>query len=172
MIPWTRVCGLSKRSALNSLIFKKLRNHQTFDRSRPTSRIDSLGYQIRIKKSRRAGVPKSRFRKLSLRVKRSSLAFFKEIATHLSGARNDMPTKAFPFLNWDLWGIPNYALKSRFIPAKERKDSLEISSACSCPLWKFQQTSPRSDNLPNPFQGEYLSRPPLQGFQQRGAQSP
>jgi hypothetical protein len=33
---------------------------------------------------------KTRFKELSLRVKRSNLAFFNEIATHLSGAR--LPT--------------------------------------------------------------------------------
>jgi hypothetical protein len=40
---------------------------------------------------------KSRFRKLSLRVKRRSLAFFREIATHLSGARNDIRQRGFLF---------------------------------------------------------------------------
>jgi hypothetical protein len=48
--------------------------------------------------------PKSRFRIRSLRAKRSNLAFSNEIATHLSGARNDRPRKGFPFLNRDLGG--------------------------------------------------------------------
>jgi hypothetical protein len=47
-------------------------------------------------------IPKSRFWRLSLGVKRSSLAFFREIATHLSGARNDMSAKGSPFLPRDL----------------------------------------------------------------------
>ena len=47
-------------------------------------------------------ISKSRFWKLSLGVKRSSLAFFREIATHLSGARNDMSAKGSPFLPRDL----------------------------------------------------------------------
>jgi len=46
--------------------------------------------------------PKSRFRKLSLRVKRSNLAFSNEIATHLSGARNDRMAKGFLSLNRNL----------------------------------------------------------------------
>jgi hypothetical protein len=46
--------------------------------------------------------PKSRFRKLSLRVKRSNLAFFNGIATHLSGARNDKIEKGIHSLNWNL----------------------------------------------------------------------
>ena len=47
-------------------------------------------------------IPKSRFWRLSLGMKRSSLAFFREIATHLSGARNDMSAKGSPFLPRDL----------------------------------------------------------------------
>jgi len=36
------------------------------------------------------------------RAKRSNLAFRDEIATHLSGARNDGLRKGFPFLNRNL----------------------------------------------------------------------
>jgi hypothetical protein len=42
-------------------------------------------------------IPKFRFKKVSLRVKRSNLVFFNEIATHLSGTRNDRMRKAFLF---------------------------------------------------------------------------
>src|SRR4030043_964997 len=45
---------------------------------------------------------KSRFRALSLRVKRSNPAFFNEIATHLSGARNDRNGKEVHSLIRDL----------------------------------------------------------------------
>jgi hypothetical protein len=38
----------------------------------------------------------------SLRAKRSNLAFSNEIATHLSGARNDRLGKQIRFLNRDL----------------------------------------------------------------------
>jgi len=48
------------------------------------------------------GVPKSRYGKLSLRGNRSNLAFFDEIATHLSGARNDGMGKGFRSLNRNL----------------------------------------------------------------------
>lgn len=46
--------------------------------------------------------PKSRFRILSLRWNRSNPALFDEIATHLSGARNDVMGKGFLSLNRDL----------------------------------------------------------------------
>jgi hypothetical protein len=48
--------------------------------------------------------PKSRFRIRSLRAKRSNLAFRDEIATYLSGTRNDRLRKGFPFLNQNLGG--------------------------------------------------------------------
>ena len=46
--------------------------------------------------------PKFRFRKLSLRGNRSNLAFFDQIATHLSGTCNGWSVKGFPFLHRDL----------------------------------------------------------------------
>jgi hypothetical protein len=47
-------------------------------------------------------ISKSRFRKLSLWVKRSNLPFFDEIATHLLGARDDRLGKPFHSINRDL----------------------------------------------------------------------
>jgi hypothetical protein len=48
---------------------------------------------------------------MSLRVKRSSLVLFGEIAAHLAGARNDMTAKGFLFLNRDL----GFRLSRRFL---------------------------------------------------------
>jgi hypothetical protein len=62
--------------------------------------------------------PKSRFRKLSLRGKRSNLAFFHEIATHLAGAHNDRKGKGFHSLNRDLGSICQ--LKNKIESVKNR----------------------------------------------------
>jgi hypothetical protein len=57
-------------------------------------------------------LPKSRFRKLSLRVKRSNLALFDEIATELLGARNNRPAEGFDSLKWNL-GVTSPLLDHR-----------------------------------------------------------
>ncbi len=74
--------------------------------------------------------PESRFRKLSLRVKRSSLAFFREIATHPSGARNDRSVKGFSFLNRDLGqhGLLKISFPKDMIPEKGGEKWINFST--------------------------------------------
>ena len=76
-------------------------NQTKFDPIKRSPEVDYLIFSLKII-SLRYRQPKSRFRKLSLRVKRSNPVFFSEIATHLSGARNDRPGERFCFLNRDL----------------------------------------------------------------------